>query len=249
MSENKINGNVALVTGASRGIGRALSEALLERGATKVYAAARKSESLADLSERYGERVVVIELDVTNAQQVESVAQQAGDIGILINNAGVAVGGGLTAAEIVDAARQEMDVNYFAPLHLIQRFAPLLAANGGGAIVNVSSIAGLSNFPFYPTYSASKAAVHSLTQAARALLAAQGTAVHGVYPGPVDTDLARELDMDKATPEAVASAILDGIESGATDIFPDAFADGFAQQFQASPKASEEQLAEMISAA
>jgi short-subunit dehydrogenase len=142
-----------------------------------------------------------------------------------------------------------MEVNYFAPLRLLQHFAPVLGSSGGAAIVNVASIAGLSNFPFYPTYSASKAAAHSLTQAARALLADQNIAVHGVYPGPVDTDMSKDIEMDKATPQNVANAILDGVEAGMADIFPDAFAVSFGEQFQASPKASEEQLAAMIAQA
>lgn len=249
MSETRIQGNVAFVTGANRGIGRAITEALLERGAEKVYAAARKPEALADLATRHGDRLVPIELDVTDADQVRAAAETAADVRILFNNAGVAVGGGLTDDGILDAARLEMEVNYFAPLHLLQRFAPILGRNGGGTIVNLSSIAGLSSFPFFPTYSASKAAAHSLTQAARALLAAQNTAVHGVYPGPVDTDMAKEIEMDKASPSDVANAILDGVESGASDIFPDAFAVGFGQQFQTSPKASEEQLAAMLAQA
>jgi len=249
MSETTINNSVAFVTGANRGIGRAITEALLERGARKVYAAARKQEALADLSARYGDRVVLLELDVTDAAQVRSAVEKATDVELLINNAGVAVGGGLTDDGIIEAARAEMEVNYFAPLQLLQHFAPLLGANGGGAVANVASIAGLSNFPFYPTYSASKAAAHSLTQAARVLLAAQGTAVHGVYPGPVDTDMSKDIEMDKATPQDVANAILDGLEAGVADIFPDAFAVGFGQQFQASPKASEEQLASMLAQA
>ncbi|MCP4201694.1 MAG: SDR family oxidoreductase [bacterium] len=249
MTENTIKDSVVFVTGANRGIGRAITEALLDRGVEKVYAAARKPDALADLAERYGDRVVPLELDVTDAEKVRAAAERAGDVRVLFNNAGVAVGGGLTEDGIVDAARTEMEVNYFAPLHLLQRFAPILEANGGGAIVNVASIAGLSNFPFYPTYSASKAAAQSLTQAASALLAAQNTAVHGVYPGPVDTDMSKEIDMDKATPRDVADAILDGLEAGTADIFPDAFAEGFGQQFHTSPKASEEQLAAMLAQA
>lgn len=248
-TKTKISGNVALVTGANRGIGRAITEALLDRGAKKVYAAARNPEALADLRERYGDRVVPLTLDVTDADQVLAAAEAAGDIRLLVNNAGVAVGGGLTDDGVLEAARLEMEVNYFAPLHLLQRFAPILGRNGGGAIVNLSSVAGLSNFPFYPTYSASKAAAHSLTQAARALLTAQETAIYGVYPGPVDTDMSKEIDMEKASPGDVANAILDGLESGVPDIFPDAFAEDFGQQFQTSPKASEEQLAAMVAQA
>ena len=249
MSENRIQGNVALVTGANRGIGRAITEALLERGAARVYAGARQPETLADLVERFGARIVPIELDVTDAGQVRAAAETAADARILINNAGVAVGGGLTDDGIVEVARREMEVNYFAPLHLLQRFAPALGRNGGGAVVNVVSIGGLTNFPFYPTYSASKAAAHSLTQAARMLLGGQGITVHGVYPGPVDTDMARAIEMEKATPAEVGNAILDGIEAGSTDIYPDAFAVGFGEQFEASPKTSEQQIAAMVAEA
>jgi NAD(P)-dependent dehydrogenase (short-subunit alcohol dehydrogenase family) len=246
MSGREIDGSVALVTGANRGLGRAITEALLERGVAKVYAAARKPEALADLGARHEGRLEVVELDVTEGDQVRAAAERAGDVQVLFNNAGVAVGGGLTDDGVLEGARLEMEVNYFAPLQLLSSFGPILAANGGGAIVNVASIAGLSSFPFYPTYSASKAAAHSLTQAARALLAAQGTAVYGVYPGPVDTDMASEIEMEKASPADVANAILDGVESGTADIFPDPFAVGFGQQFHASPKASEEQLAAML---
>ena len=246
MSDNRIEGNVAMVTGANRGIGRAITEALLERGAAKVYAGARDTGSLADLTERFGDRVVPVELDVTDIDQVRAAAATAADARILINNAGVAIGGALTEDGIVDVARREMEVNYFAPLRLLQQFAPSLGGHGGGAVVNVVSVGGLTNFPFYPTYSASKAAAHSLTQAARILLAGQGTAVHGVYPGPVDTDMARAIEMDKATPAEVGNAILDGIEAGADDIYPDAFAVGFGEQFEASPKDSERQIAAMV---
>ncbi len=245
MSTLKIQGVIALVTGTNRGIGRAITEALLERGAEKVYAASRDPGSLSDLSEQYGDRLVLVELDVTNADQVRSTAEKAGDVQLLINNAGVALGGGFTDEGIVENARREMEVNYFAPLALLQHFGPILVRNGGGAVVNLSSVAGLTNFPFLPTYSASKAATHSLTQGARMLLAAQGTSVHGVYPGPVDTDMAKGIEMDKATPQDVAAAILDGIESGSPDIFPDAFAETFRNQFQSSPKASEDQFAAM----
>jgi len=249
MAKQRIDGNVALITGANRGIGRALALAMLDRGAAKVYLAARNPEAVADLAELHPDRVVPLLLDVTDNDAVSAAVEAAGDVRLVVNNAGVAAGGDLSEDSIVDNARTEMEVNYFAPLNLLSRFAPILARNGGGTVVNVSSIAGLSNFPLFPTYSASKAAIHSLTQGARALLAGQQITVLGVYPGPVDTDMAADVPMDKATPRDVANVILDGIESGREDIFPDAFAEEFARQFQTSPKESEQALAAMVAQA
>ena len=244
-----IERTVALVTGANRGIGRAIAERLLERGASRVYAGARSPGTLEDLQERYGDRVVPVGLDVTDADQVDRVVADMTDLHVLVNNAGVAVGPDLGIDAIHEQARTEMEVNYFAPLRLIQRLAPTLKENGGGAIVNVSSVGGLTSFPMYPTYSASKAAVHSLTQGCRALFAAQDTLVMGVYPGPVDTDMARGLEFEKATPTSVADAILDGIEQGQTDVFPDPFAVEFGRVYQESPKESELQVAAMVTSA
>ena len=249
MSATKIQDTIALVTGANRGIGRAIVEALLDRGAAKVYAGARNTDALSDLTQRYGDRVVPLQLDVTDDAQVVNAASSAGDVRLLINNAGVAVGGQLSAVTIVDNARKEMEVNYFAPLNLLQRFSPVLIENGGGTVVNISSVAGLTNFPFFPTYSASKAAVHSLTQASRILLSSQGVTTLGVYPGPVDTAMAEEIDLEKASPRDVANRILDGIEAGTEEIYPDTFAVEFGRQFESSPKASERQISEMITTA
>lgn len=245
MNAQKIEGTVALVTGANRGIGRALTEALLARGAKKVYATARDPESLNTLQD---ERLVRLRLDVTDPEQIRVAAEAAMDVRIVFSNAGVALGRGIADGTILAQVRQEMEVNYFAPLQLIQRVAPVLAANGGGAFVTIGSAAGLTNIPFLPTYSASKAALHSLTQAARVLLRAQGTAVFGVYPGPVDTDMSRELAIPKTSARDVAFAILDGIEAGQEDILPDPFAADFGRQFEASPKASERQMAAMAAA-
>ena len=244
MSAQRIEGSVALVTGASRGIGRALAEALLARGAKKVYATARNPGSLRDLRD---ERLVSLRLDVTDAVQIRVAAEAAPDIEIVFNNAGVSLAEGIEDSTVLSQARREMEVNYFGPLQLLQSLAPSLARNGGGAVVNIGSAAGLTNVPFFPTYSASKAALHSLTQAARILLRAQGTAVFGVYPGPVDTDMVRELAMPKTSPREVALSILDGIEAGQEDIFPDPFAVDFGRRFHSSPKASERQIAAMVS--
>jgi NAD(P)-dependent dehydrogenase (short-subunit alcohol dehydrogenase family) len=243
MNARKIEGAVALVTGANRGIGRALTEALLSRGVRKVYATARDPEALQDLRDK---RLVPLQLDVTDADQIRAAGEAASDVELVFNNAGVALANGIVDSMVLDQARREMEVNYFGPLQLLQRLAPTLARNGGGAVVNIGSAAGLTNIPFLPTYGASKAALHSLTQAARILLGAQGTSVFGVYAGPVDTDMTRELAMPKTSPRDVAFAILDGIEAGQEYIFPDPYAVDFGRQFESSPKASERQVAAMV---
>ena len=248
MTARKIEGSVALVTGASRGIGRAITEALLDRGAKKVYAAARDPRTVESLKQQYGPRVVPLRLDVTDAEHVAEAVRRAPDVELLFSNAGVAEWTELTSETIVDQARLEMEVNYFANLRLLQRFADTLTRFHGAAII-VSSVAGLTNQPIILTYSASKAALHSLTQGARALLASRGVAVLGVYPGPVDTEMSKGLQFEKASPQDVASSILDGVEAGTDDIFPDPFAAVFGEQFQLSPKASERQMVATVSGA
>jgi NAD(P)-dependent dehydrogenase (short-subunit alcohol dehydrogenase family) len=245
MNARRVEGTVALVTGANRGIGRALTEALLARGVRKIYATARNPEALRALRDT---RVVPLRLDVTAVDDLIAVAEAASDVELVFNNAGVVLGSDLSDSAVVDQARREMEVNYFGPLQLLHRLAPTLARNGGGAVVNVGSAAGLTNLPLSPTYSASKAALHSLTQAARSLLVAQGTSVFGVYAGPVDTDMTRALALPKASPRDVAFAILDGIEAGDEDIFPDPFASDFGRQFESSPKAAERKMAAIAAA-
>jgi len=185
---------------------------------------------------------------VTDAEQIRTLTEAVSDVELVFNNAGVQLGSGIAESAVLEHARREMDVNYFGPLQLVHRLAPTLARNGGGAVVNIGSAAGLTNVPFFPTYSASKAALHSLTQGARILLAPQGTSVFGVYAGPVDTDMTQGLALPKTSPRDVAFAILDGIEAGHEDIFPDPFAVEFGRQFASSPKASERQMAEMTAA-
>lgn len=245
MRAQRIEGRVALVTGANRGIGRALTEALLRRGVKKVYATARNPEMLAALRD---ERMVPVRLDVSDTAQIRAAVAAASDVELVFNNAGVCFSSGLAESATLDHARREMEVNYFGPLQLLHHVAPILARIGGGAVVNIGSAAGLTNVPFFPTYSASKAALHSLTQAARVLLGAQGTSVFGVYAGPVDTDMIRDVALPKSEPRAVAFAILDGVEAGHEDIFPDPFALEFGQRYQSSPKDSERQMAAMAGA-
>ena len=242
MNAQRIEGAIALVTGANRGIGRALTEALLARGVKKVYATARNPVALHALRD---ERLVALTLDVTDADQIRAAVESAPDVELVFNNAGVVLARGIADPAVLEQARREMEVNYFGPLQLLHLLAPTLARNGGGAVVNVGSAAGLTSVPFFPTYSASKAALHSLSQAARILLGAQGTSVFGVYAGPVDTDMVRDLALPKTSPRDVAFAILDGIEAGQEDIFPDPFAAEFGRQFGSSPKAAERQFASM----
>lgn len=243
-----IKDTVALVTGANRGIGKAIVEELIAGGAAKVYAAARTPESLSKIVEDGHGKVVPVTLDVTKPDQIASAAAALSDLQLLVNNAGVAGFQGILSANDDQAARDEMEVNYFGVFYLIRAFAPVLKANRGGAIVNLASIASYVNFPAIGSYSASKAAVHSLTQSVRAELAAQGTEVYGVYPGPVDTDMAEHFPMEKTAPNAVAQAILAGIWAGEHDIYPDPMALQTHKNLLTDPKAVEREVGGMLPA-
>src|SRR4029453_16052596 len=194
-----IRGKAALVTGANRGIGKPLVEALLKRGASRVWAGVARVDALADLKASYGERLRLLQLDVTREDDVAAAAREATDVALLVNNAGVALlmGSPATDAEWLRAGRQENEVNLFGSFAMSQAFAPILARQGGGAIAKIISVAGLVNFPIFLSYSTSKAALHSLTQGLRAALREQGTQVFGVYPGPVDTEMAAKLPFEK----------------------------------------------------
>jgi len=218
----KISQSVALITGVNRGIGRAFVEALHQAGAKKIYATDRNIESLQEIVAIDPNRIIPLTLDVTNLAQIEAVANQAVDVNLLINNAGIVSIGGLFTDVTVQAAQAEMDVNYFGSLNMIRAFAPILKLNGGGAIANIASLASYVNFPVFATYSASKAALHSLTQAARAQLASQNTLVIGLYAGYIDTKMTTGLLLDKVPASQAANALLAGIEQGAEDIYPDA---------------------------
>jgi NAD(P)-dependent dehydrogenase (short-subunit alcohol dehydrogenase family) len=246
----QIKERVALVTGANRGIGRSLVEALLARGVGKVYATARKLEAMADLAAADGGRVVPLRLDITNAADVERAAAQANDVDLLINNAAVLRHGfaGFGDPSWFDAARQEFETNVLGTLRVSQAFAPVLARQGGGALVNVNSVAGLIGMPPVLTYSSSKAALHSLTQTTRQMLRHQGTLVVGVYPGPVDTDMAADLTLPKVTAASVADAIFDGLEQGLEEIYPDPFAREYGETYAVNPKGLEERVAALMTA-
>jgi NAD(P)-dependent dehydrogenase (short-subunit alcohol dehydrogenase family) len=246
----QIDGRVALVTGANRGIGRALVDALLERGARKVYAGARKTETLAGLAAESGGRAVPLRLDITHEAEVRQAVTLANDVDLVINNAAVLghVFGGFEDQVWLDVARQEYETNVLGSLRVSQAFAPVLARQGGGAIVNVSSVAGLVGMPGVLTYSMAKAALHSLTQSTRQMLRGQSTFVAGVYPGPVDTDMAADFTFAKVSPASVAHAILDGLELGLEEIYPDPMAAEYGKAYAVNPKDLEGRIAALMAA-
>ena len=236
----KIADKTVLVTGANRGIGQALVEEALKRGAKRVYAGTRQPLTHSD------ERVIPVTLDVTNAAQTEGAVERVESLDILINNAGLGLYEDLSDRTALEA---HLAVNLFGTYGVTQAFLPLLTRSRG-AIVNISSLAAFAAVPVMPAYSISKAAVFSLTQSLRALLAGRGVSVHAVMTGPVDTDMTRGLDIPKAAPESVARAIFDGVEKEAEDIFPDPLSESMAESWRSgAAKALERQNAALIEAA
>ena len=232
-----IQNKSVLITGANRGIGRALLNEALRRGAARVYAGTRGALEITD------ERVVPLALDVTNTSQIQHASDQVGELDLLINNAGIAIYDDLSNLEVIE---QHMAVNFFGLLKVTQAFLPLLRRSKG-AIVNNSSLAALAALPMIPSYSVSKAAAFNLTQSLRALLAGQGVTVHAVVLGPVDTDMNRGLEIPKASPESAAAAIFDGLEKREEDIFPDPVSQSVAEGWRAGVvKALERQFTAFV---
>lgn len=215
-----LSDKVVFVSGANRGIGAAIVRELLKDSVTKVYAAARDPKSLPDFADA---RVVPVQLDVTDQASVDRAASAAADTDVLVNNAGRGVLADWLSVSQHDV-EADMNTNYYGTLSVIRAFLPHLRARGSATIANVISVVGLAAVPPLSGYSASKAALQSLTQGLRASLASSGIAVLGIYPGPIDTDLAKDIPLDKATPEHAAANIVRGIEEGRTYIFPDPMA-------------------------
>ncbi|WP_113704914.1 SDR family oxidoreductase [Nonomuraea lactucae] len=208
---------VVLVTGANRGIGAEFVAQLKERGAAKIYAASRNGSAV-DV-----DGVAPIQLDITDPSQVRAAADAAGDVQVLVNNAGISTGTSVISGDVANI-RREIDTNFFGPLLMTQAFAPILKANGGGAILNVVSALSWFTVPGAGAYAASKAAAWSLTDSARLELADQGTHVVGVYMGLVDTDMAAGVQAPKISPTTLAAAGLDAIESGLDEVLADDWA-------------------------
>jgi NAD(P)-dependent dehydrogenase (short-subunit alcohol dehydrogenase family) len=234
-----IEGKAVLVTGANRGLGQALVEEALRRDATRVYAGTRQPLVHPD------ERVIPLTLDVTEPAHVQRAAETVGSLDLLFNNAGVALPDGLSDRA---ALERHLAVNLFGTWGVTEAFLPLLAETRG-AVVNVVSVAALAAVPVLPAYSVSKAAAFSLSQSLRAILARRGVNVHAVMAGPIDTDMVRDLDVPKTSPEAVARGIFDGVERGDEEIFPDPMSETMAESWRTgAAKALERQNAALLAA-
>ena len=239
----QIKDSVAFVTGANRGIGRAFVDALLERGAKRVYAAARDVSGLEPVVALDPTRVRAVKLDVTSIAHAQAAAASGKDVTLLINNAAVLATGGLTDLPVA-AVRDNMETNFYGLLNVTSAFIPVLERHGG-AVVNILTLLSMVSLPGLAAYNASKAAGWSLTQSFRADLAKRGIAVHGVFPGAVDTDMARSLTIPKTPAIEVARATLAGVEAGDEDIYPDPMSKEVYSAWRKDHKAVERQFAAM----
>lgn len=239
-----IHGATVLVTGANRGLGRALVLASLAAGAKRVYATARDVRQLESLARSMPDRVLPLSLDITDLGSIEAAAARATDINVLINNAGV-----LSSYNVLtstpDELAQDFATNCFGMLATTRACLPALERTKPSSVVNVLSIVSLANLPALGGYSAAKAAAFSLTQALRSELASKGVRVHAVLPGPIDTDMVRAIEMEKTSPEVVATSILEGVKAGLEEILPDPASREMFAVWQTDPKALEVRLAAM----
>lgn len=228
--ENK----VALVTGANRGIGKAIVESFLKQGAKKIYLAVRDPSSTYDLVEQYGNKVVTLKVDMAKPEDIQALAKAATDVEIVVNNAGVLeVADLLTDDNFEQALTKQLDINLFGLVRIARALSPVIEANGGGALVQLNSIVSIRNFSGVDAYSASKAASYSITQGLREQLADKNIAVVSVHPGPIDTDMAAKAGLtDGASTNTVADGIVTALAEGQFHLFPDQMAKQFEGAYQ-----------------
>lgn len=243
----KLSNAVVLITGANRGLGRALVERSVAAGARRVYASARDPALLASVVRAAPDRVVPLALDVTDPASIANAAARAPDVTLLVNNAGVLASFGVLTSP-TDAIARDFAVNLFGMLATTRALLPALersGAAGGAGVVNVLSIVSFASMPALGGYAASKAAAYSVTQALRNELAGKRIAVHAAFPGPIDTDMIRDMAMPKTSPDDVAAAILDGVERGVDEILPDPTARELHAIWKQDPRALERQFVQM----
>ena len=225
----KLDNAVVLITGANRGLGLAFAREALARGARKVYAAVRNPASVTLAG------VVPVKLDVTSPDDIAAAARECTDVTLVVNNAGIAALGGFIADDAVESAKRHFDTNVYGLLRVSQAFAPVLARNGGGAILNVLSIASWINSPTLGVYAASKTAAWAVTNGLRHELRAQGTQVVGMHVGFVDTDLTRGLEVPKSSPDVIVARTFDALEAGAEEVLADEQTRAVKQGLSAEP--------------
>lgn len=243
-----VQGCVAIVTGANRGIGEAFVRVLIQEGAAKVYAGARDPASARHLEEEFPGKVQAVRLDVSRPDQIEAAAAACPDVSVVVNNAGAFTNRLLIGADDLSGAREEMEVNYFGPVAMARAFASILKANGGGAILNVLSVGGIVAAPNMGGYSPSKFAMRAAGSCIRAELADQGTTVTSLIVGSVDTRMASHVKGAKEAPEDVARAALRGITRGTDEIDTDRFAVESRAALARDPKGMERAMAKMLKA-
>ncbi len=237
----KFTGTIVFITGTNRGIGKSLVNEILKLGAKKVYACARDISSLPDF---YSDKIVPIQLDILDENQINEAVTLASDTQILINNAGTLKTGNILEGEF-ENIKYDMEVNYFSTIKMMRAFIPILEKNKNTRIINIVSIAAYTSFPFIAGYSASKAALYSATQSARIELAKRNIMVHAVNPGAIDTDMNKGSNMEMTKPDDVALSILKDIELEKLDIIPDQMGQNMYSIWREAPDKLEEMSSKM----